>query len=115
MSLIPEFPVLLNVTLTENEDHCDLVADIRRFRARSVNVSVWQDSLVVEMQVDNDSVGSYYLGESDPKLVRRLIPLNFQVDPNQVLTHFKSGVLKVYVSKLKDASTSDSAQSSAYP
>ena len=114
MSLIPEFPVLLNVNLIETEDHCDVVAEIKRFRARSVNVSAWQDTLVVEMQVDNDSEGSYYLGEADPKLVRRLIPLNFQVDPSQVLTHFKGGVLKVYVAKLKDESTSDSAQSRSY-
>ena len=100
MSTNPDFPVLLNVTLNESEEHCDVTADIRGFRANCVNVSAWQDSLVVEMHTPDESGHSYYLGESDPKVIRRIIPLGFRVDASQLLTHFKDGRLKVYVAKL---------------
>lgn len=100
MSTNPEFPVLLNVTLNETADHCDVIADIGRFRANSVNVSAWQDSLIVEMQIDDESEYSYYLGEAEPKVARRIIPLGFQIDKSQLLTHYKGGKLMVYVAKL---------------
>ena len=85
MSTNPDFPVLLNVTLNESNDYCDVTADIRGFRANCVSVSAWQDSLIVEMKTEDESNQSYYLGEAEPKLIRRLIPLGFQVDASQIL------------------------------
>jgi len=99
MSTNPDFPVLLNVTLDESENHCDVNADIRGFRASSVHVSAWQDSLIVEMRVEDDSVKSYYLGEAEPKVTRRLIPLGFEINQSKVLTHNLDGKLKISVAK----------------
>ncbi|MFK7892076.1 MAG: Hsp20 family protein [Granulosicoccus sp.] len=99
MSTDAKFPVLLNVNISETDNHCDIKADITGFHARNVNVTPWEDSLVVEMQGDDVPGQSYYLGEVEPECFRRIIPLGFQVNDGKVITHYQDGKLNINVAK----------------
>jgi len=99
MSTNPDFPVLLNVSIDESQTHCNVTADIRGFRASSVYVRAWQDSLVVEMQVSDEVNHNYYLGEPEIDITKRIIPLGFEVKQSKVLTHYRDGKLKISVAK----------------
>lgn len=103
MSTNPQFPVLLNVSMSEGDEHCDIRADITGFRAKYVRVTPWEDSLVVEMEVQQAPPQSYYMGEMDLQTVQRIIPLSFEADPKSVITHFMDGKLDVFVTKLAES------------
>lgn len=112
MSTNPQFPVLLNVTLHEGEYHCDVKADITGFRAQSVRVTAWDDSLVVDMLTESQPTENYYLGEMEPTNVRRIIPLGFAVEPSKIISHYNDGKLSLNVMKKTDK-TSTSSRSAA--
>jgi len=113
MSTNPQFPVLLNVTFSESDRHCDIKADITGFRAKEVRVTTWDDSLVVEMDTENESPQSFYLGESDPVRLRRIIPLGFKADSNRIMTHYQGGKLDINVMKQVSESAVEASKSSA--
>lgn len=99
MSTNSQFPVLLNVTIAEKENHCSVKADIRGFRARNVRVTTWEDSIIVEMRKEDEPLQSYYLGEAEPEIYRRLIPLGFEINPASVMTHYQGGKLEISMAK----------------
>ncbi|MFK7857361.1 MAG: Hsp20/alpha crystallin family protein [Granulosicoccus sp.] len=99
MSTNPKFPVLLNVTVAETDNHCSVKADIKGFRAKNVRVIPWEDSLIVEMRTEDEPAHSYYLGELEPKSSKRVIPLGFEIKANSVMTHYQSGKLRISVAK----------------
>jgi HSP20 family molecular chaperone IbpA len=102
MSTSSQFPVLLNVTVNERDNHCDIKADITGFRAKNVCVSSWEDSLIVEMQAEDKPGQSYYLGEVEPEVYRRVIPLGFAIKADKFMTHYQDGKLTISVAKRID-------------
>lgn len=114
MSSKTEFPVLLNVKIAETEDHCNVRADITGFRAKNVRVTSWQDSLVVEMRREDRPAQSYYLGEVDPEIYKRVIPLGFEINGDTIMTHYQSGKLSIGVAKrVNNASSTEAMRSYA--
>jgi len=113
MSTNAQFPVLLNVTIAETDDHCTVKADITGFRAKNVRVTPWDDSLIVEMTCEDRPLQSYYLGEPEPEAFKRVIPLGFKVRTDSVMTHYQSGKLKIGVAKsVRDVNSTQSSTSS---
>ena len=99
MSTKSQFPVLLGVQIKESENTCEISADIRGFYANDVNVTAWQDSLIIEMTTQHEPSQSYYLGELEPESYRRVIPLGFAVDSKSLMTHYNNGALEILVHK----------------
>ncbi|MFK8081201.1 MAG: Hsp20/alpha crystallin family protein [Granulosicoccus sp.] len=99
MSTRNQFPVLINVDITETIDSYLIEADIAGFRAENVKVSSWQDTLVIEMQTTQESSQSYYLGELESECYRRVIPLGFNIKDNNIHTKYSTGTLSIFVDK----------------
>ncbi len=99
MSKNNQFPVLLNVKLNDSENHCHVKADITGFRASSVRVTPWDDSLIIEMRTEHEPDQSYYLGEVEPSSFRRVLPLGFPVDEKDIMTHYQYGKLDISIAK----------------
>ena len=49
MNTKKRFPVLLNVDISQTENSVEIEADITGFKTQNINVSTWQNSLVIEM------------------------------------------------------------------
>lgn len=99
MSTHKQFPVLLSVDISETNDTYLIAADVTRFSADSIEVTSWEDSLVVKMTTKHEQGQSYYLGESVPEHYRRVIPLGFDISDKDFYTKYSSGTLKIYVKK----------------
>jgi len=110
--------VLLSVDIAETESTFLIDADITGFRADSVNVTPWQDSLIIEMETGHDPGQSYYLGELESEYYRRVIPLGFGISEASIDTRYDcdNGNLKVWVKKpiVKNRKTTKTAFSSDY-
>jgi HSP20 family molecular chaperone IbpA len=113
MSTNSKFPVLLNVTKIEGNNHCDIKADITGFRVQDVSVTAWEDCLIVEMQSRQEPGQSYYLGAVEPESYRRVIPLGFQINAHDVRTHYQNGKLSINVTKLAQESSSAASSSNS--
>lgn len=99
MSTRKQFPVLLNVDISETTDSYLISADVTGFSAESVNVSAWQDSLVVNMSTGHEPGQSYYLGEVEPEHYRRVIPLGFAIGDDDFYSKYNSVTLDIIVKK----------------
>ena len=99
MSTHSQFPVLLSVDISETDDTYLIAADVKGFNAESVNVTSWQDSLIVNMTTRHESGQSYYLGELESEQYRRVIPLGFSICDDDFYTNYSSGTISIYVKK----------------
>ena len=103
MSTQKQFPVLLGVNVVENDSDYRLKIDISRFQASRVDVSTWEDSLIIEMVSEGEPNQSYYLGEMETETYRRVIPMAFPIDGSKVETHNCHGILEINVCKPENA------------
>lgn len=114
MSTNEDFPVLLNVTLTHGDDHCQVKADITGFRANSVRVTPHDDSLIIEMKSSHAPDQSYYMGEVEPTSYRRIVPLGFSVEDQNILTHYQYGKLDISVTKRDNCVSNTGSRQASY-
>lgn len=114
MSTNANFPVLLNVKLTHGNDHCHVKADITGFRANSVRVTPHDDSLIIEMKSAHEPDQSYYMGEVEPTSFRRIVPLGFPVEHQDILTHYQYGKLDISVARRENCQNDSVTRQASY-
>lgn len=99
MNTKKRFPVLLNVDISQTENSVEIEADITGFKTQNINVSTWQNSLVIEMTREHERGDSYYMGELEPESYRRVVPLDFPVDAGTFQTQYSLGAMRIVVAK----------------
>lgn len=106
MSTSHEFPVLLNVNISESASSYIVRTDLSQFKVEHVDVGVWQDCLVIEMRTSWLATRGNRLSEIMPTCYRRLIPLGATIVDDDLTTDLLDGTLVIRINKTSVAARS---------
>ncbi len=104
MSTKSQFPVLLNVTISEGDSAYEIYADVSDFDAESVSVSAWEDTLIIDMQSRHENHPSHGSGALETTSHRRVVPLGFQLRQDRIESNYNNGTVIINVDKIVDES-----------